>query len=612
MNWKQGLLLLAVLSGCTETRPPLVPPPDDPRSVPPELRSVSAPNFLLRGETATITVRIWPGYNPITGLSVDFEGDGQIDTVATPGAWQLLHYFSHRYDSDGQMRITARVWDDFGLTDSSAYELTVAPFRFATLLEPSRGVAPLAVELRILHEYVTQFEAIRVDWEGDAVVDTIFDPTSAESRLAHVYPVGVFALQVAAALNDTSTARSDTIVADNTPPWGSLPLVQLTDPNSPVVVNLVQHFDDQQTPSAELNFELLAQTVPGLAVLDSGRLTYHWIEGVPLEGEVQIRVTDEHGGSILRTQSYVMPNFDLTQLTLSIADLETDAPVLEGVLSIAAQSVRFTPDHPFVVFLVQPSPYYRVLAYGITGTQSTSYRRSVLMPATQDSSATIAVVTFEQVWQTGLIGTQFRDLNEEARQIPITDGQSVSGLGSIRFANASAGFESGGYTIYVEREGLAFSQDSLTEGEQLYITQVAAAEVLAHIPDASRRPQLVQAQADAPTYYEDGEPQESGLILIVKHHSPGVDIFDDGGNGSVDRAVIYLSRDFDDVEIIRGLLRVLAAPAMNAVSSVLPERSILHGSTTATSLTDADKLLLTIAAKTEPGIFIENLFSEPG
>jgi hypothetical protein len=612
MHGKWVWAMLIIVAGCRESvrPPPLVEPPDNQA---PRIEQISTAPEILHGDTAQIFVTFVRGTCALSRVAMDYDGDGQWDATRDLPAWGTAAWFSHCYDSVGSMQLTAGVWDSCGLSDTASTTIRVLPFRFAILVVPDEyGVAPLLIHLRVRHEAPSDFQMIRVDWLGDGTVDTTYAPEVNESQLVHTYDVGRFPLRVEAELSDTNLAIVDTIISLNTAPSGSLPplTVHQGEPLGPV--NLAENISDAQTPATELVYEIVSQAGPATARIDSYLLVLSAPDSVFGHGEVVVSATDPHGGSVTVPQHYtIIAATTIVHLSIALSDLETDAPVTEGYVSLDARTYLVTPSQPVVEADVLQALYYRLSASRAEGSHLTSYQRTVLFPAMQDSSGVIPVITFDHLWQTTVSVAQFHDFNQQVRQIPVENDFHTSGLGSIRFEGAAAGFAAGGYTLYIEQQNPDAPGDSLSAGEQAYIEEVLNSEMLPYIPGESRRPPVYLAQAGDPTYLQNGEPEQAGLILMAKSETAQVHPFDDGADGSIDRALIYLDHNFDQVEILQSVLRALAAPAEFSAVPLPAEQTILHPQTTATELTDADQLLLTIAAKTEPGIYLDDLFRTP-
>jgi hypothetical protein len=606
-------LVVLGLASCKRDKPteqPIEPQP----SGPPIIDMFAVPQVIAANSVTPIGLRFYRGGAPITQICYDFDGDGVVDSTVGVFPLQMWANMTHVFARTGEYTVRAVVWDQLEQSDTASARTTVIPYVFESQIAPDSGVAPLHVTIMLRHEIPALFDSIRIRLSGRTSWDTVFAPAVYRTTIPLTCRAGAYQLTVEAHLPDTVLVRTTTLTSVNTSPQGSLNWIEGFEDSTLTSVRLATHFWDLQTAASDLEYEIVSQSGPATAAVEGDSLKFALHAREFGDGTVELRVTDADGGSLLTHQDYTVR--ETVPLMLHVIDLETGNDIREGFITANQRRYSFTVDRPLLHVLILPSDSSEVSGFWAVNCETVgSFERTLYVPGRQESSVSIPVVCFDSLNEAGVSAAQFQDMCYEARGIMLeADWGWYLALGGIDFSKAAAGFENGGYTIYIEKQSLTLGepQDSLSDAEQEQIENTIRGEILANIP-MILQPQIRRAALNEPTYNQGiAGPTHEGLILVAKRGAALRDsAYNDYRNGQITRAIATVDAEFSPRSIIQGVLRALVAPGGKVREAVNADKTILHESTTANSMTTADRKLLNMAVRTKPGIWAEHILRVP-
>lgn len=534
---------------------------------------------------------------------------GPVTTFQVPNSNQPYDSVVQRtYTRAGTFNPTVRI--DFHTSNRPIEDRdTVRVLEFGQLLasmNPTNGPAYLETLLNLRTDGQLANQA-RVRW-GDGQ-DTLIALSNGfqQRNIPHTYGLGEFLATVGFFLGPDSVGGAQIPVSSyNEPPYLLIPLPDMTgvegDSTSFPQIPLMAYTWDRFTQNNDsLLYTIQSQTGPAVARIDENN-TLRITQMNPGDGPggIVVRITDPQG---LYSDNNVNTN---TQNRPTMHVFLTDYngnPLSEGIALYNGTQTPFSGSA-----FVSGVPGNAIISAWQTGPQSFQGTRRLIL-GENDVDVTIPVINYSAL-EGICTPEEYLQLMNEARNVPRLgpppEYELLSIIPKMRLDSAALGFQNGGVTIWIEKhpipvEGLP--QDSITDAEQDYIEQILLERHHPKFPSISRA-QIYKARADDPTYFEYGVgPTTNNIITIHKAtgQSPGFAVYDDNGDGIIDRASVALTAETllnNPYAILQEVLGSELAPG-RLTNPAWNGRSMLHdihGPPTP-YLTIADSLIIDMALK---------------
>ena len=523
----------------------------------------------------------------IRRLNLEF-GDGADTTILNPQSPASIDRTYLRGNYTIRAILTAR---DTVIIQERLLHVSILPpitYNASLNITPNQGDAPLITSANIQVQS-SRPDTLSVLYNRGFGPDTAFCMvTPANILIPATYDVGNFTARASIQGRDSLIILERPVQSRNTPPDMNLPSRTAYEDSSMTDVNLDDYTSDRQSPDSLLNFEILSQQGPATASLENHVLRFALQQDQNGSGNVTVRVTDPHGGQTTRTLNYdVLP---MTDLRISLADLETLEPLSNGIVTINGQDYFFGDTlHTQVL----PGGIIPVRAVHTLNDQIYSFERTADINTATDLDTTILVSTYYALQEQGGISPfRYRTFVREGRQgLAEIGGEWRAVLKKIDFTNAYLGFENGGYTWWIGKThpvtGLQFTDD-----EQITVENIILAGINPNIIHSWARPPSYRATLQDSSYFIEGYgTTRDGLIPSYKSPFQSlVYTYDRNFDGTIESAFIELIQFLPQGHIIQENASALAFPNEIGIvdSTLLPNETVLHRQSTRSTMSRAD------------------------
>ncbi len=456
-------------------------------------------------------------------------------------------------------------------------------------VNPGEGDAPLST-IATLSVQASRPDTLAVTFNRGIGSDTTFSAmTPLAFSMPTTYDVGDFAVRANIQGRDSLIVLSDSVHSRNTPPQMNLPQRTAYEDSSMAQVNLDAVTFDRQTPDSLLLFELLSQNGPATASLENHLLNFALQPEASGPGSVALRVTDQHGAFTDRTLNYnVLP---MTDLRISLADLETLEPLSNGIVNINGQDYLFGDT---LHTQVTPGGIIPVRAVHTLDNNVQSFERTCDMNTSSDRDTTILVSTYGALQEQNISPFRYRTYIDEGRvALANIGGEWRLVMKKINFTNAHLGFENGGYTWWIGKtnpnNGLQWTDDEQILQENIILNEINTNIYQNH---AWARPNSHRATPQDSSYFIEGYgTTRDGLIPSYKSPNMSfIGVYDRNFDGIIESVYIEIIQFLPQSAIVQENLSALAFPnEVGTVDSTLtPYETVLHAQSQRDTMSRAD------------------------
>ncbi|MFH1175095.1 MAG: hypothetical protein V1725_08260 [archaeon] len=521
----------------------------------------------------------------IQRLNVDFS-DGTDTTINNPQSPFSINrtYMNGEY----LLRAILTARDTIITQEQPLHVSTIPPITYNASLTvtPNIGNAPLVTNANIQVQS-SRPDTLSILYNKGFGPDTSFClVTPANILIPATYDIGNFLASASIQGKDSLIILEQPIQSRNTPPQMTLPTRTAYEDSSMQSVDLDAVTSDAQSPDSLLTFAIQSQNGPATASLDNHVLRFALQPDASGPGNVSLRVTDPHGAFTDRTLNYnVLP---MTDLRISIADLETLEPLSNGIVTINGQDYLFG---DMLHTQVLPGGIIPVRAVHTLNNNVQSFERTADINTASDRDTTILVSTYDALQEQNISPFRYWRFIAEARNVPIPSNPSWFGLAKINFSNANQGFENGGYTWWIGKtnpnNGLQW-----TDQEQILQENLVLNEINSNIIHPWARPTSHRATLQDSSYYIEGYgTTHDGLLPSYKSLTMSfIATYDRNFDGILESAYMEIVQYLPQNHIIAENLSALAFPnEVGTVDSTLtPYETVLHQQSQRSTMSRAD------------------------